>query len=346
MKKRFAILFAITILLLSACSKQTDNHETEPSTTQAKIAVKEYPGDRDIAKLDSEYALTKELFETIAEENGKAGVLYTIYGTVENYIKDDDEGIAYLRVSTNHGDVIIYDPLFLYETNPDQGQTYSESELKRMREYYPIPDAGEFVLIYGEYLDTSSYFGCPLFIYGGKEYFVNVCAAASEVDNNLVAPETENTDTVKSYPGDAAGDMLPKYAEPLSEIVFTTTGEDNGLIGNSYMLMGTVERYVEKPDGYPIYIEISTLDGDVMVMDPVEFLKYDTTQNTMLSEAGLGKLREFYPLPDVGEFVVLYAEYQGMSGVFECPAFLYGTTSYMVNTLVAVSQMGDEYVIE
>lgn len=166
----------------------------------------------------------------------------------------------------------------------------------------------------------------------------------------MIANETTTSPTereeVLHYPGDVANGKIPKYADLLPDEVFTTTGEENGLTGNLYMLLGTVKRYVEKPEGYPIYIEVSTMDGDVVIMDPVEFMKYDTASNTMLTDAGLEKLREFYPLPDVGEFVVIFAEYQGMSELFECPAFIYGTSSYMLEAILGVAMAGDGYLKE
>ncbi len=194
MKKRFAILFAITILLLSACSKQTDNHETEPSTTHSKIEVKDYPGDSAIATFGFEYPLSAELFDTSAEENGKEGVLYEIYGTVEEYVQYEAQGLAHWKISTHHGDVIVQDTMYYFEH--DSEHNYSTTELERMRVYYPIPEIGEFIHIYAEYQDTKEIYGGPLFSYGGRDYFVKVVMAT--VDH----PEGDTSEQETTVPAE------------------------------------------------------------------------------------------------------------------------------------------------
>lgn len=194
MKKGFAILFAITILLLSGCTEQTDVHETEPSTTQAKIEVKDYPGDSAIATFGLEHLLSAELFDTSAEENGKEGVLYEIYGTVEEYIQGGTQQLAYWKINTHYGDVFVQDILYFFEHDPEQ--TYSATELDQMRAYYPIPEVGEFVHIYAQYIDTVDGYGGPLFSYGGQDYFVKAVMASEDADKDQTSSSVEATDVI------------------------------------------------------------------------------------------------------------------------------------------------------
>lgn len=160
------------------------------------------------------------------------------------------------------------------------------------------------------------------------------------------AIESSFDDEVRKFPDEASDDHIPEYGEVVPKEVFSSTGEENGLIGNLYMIFGTVEEYIENPDGNPFFIRVSTSNGDVIIADPVEMLRNDKESNTMLSDAGLDKMREYFPLPIAGEFCVFYAEYQGMSGVYDSPFFVYGTSSYMLDTVVEIAMMGDEYTID
>lgn len=148
------------------------------------------------------------------------------------------------------------------------------------------------------------------------------------------------------YPGDAAKGLLDQYGPLIPEEIFTTTGEENGLVGTMYLAIGSVERYIEEPEGYPVFVVINTIEGDIVVMDPVEGLKSQPDLNTMLTDAGLDKLRDYYPLPGIGDFVSITVEYQGMSDTYGCPLFVYGTSDYMLETIVEVAMLGGIYAKE
>lgn len=199
MKKWIAILLAVLAFLIYGCAEEPEADNTEPSTAETMAQPKEYPGNSEIATFGQESFVCEELFNTSAEENGQHDVLFQFFGIVEKYVQDEATGVAFLKINTAFGDAVVQDPIYYFERNPDQG--YSDAELERMREYYPIPEVGEFVHIYAEYQDTIDDYGGPLFTYGGRDYFVKVVMATEDPPGGDAPAQESTTPTEKPSAG-------------------------------------------------------------------------------------------------------------------------------------------------
>lgn len=166
-------------------------------------------------------------------------------------------------------------------------------------------------------------------------YLPGCAAQETPVGKHTESPTTETRPEVKHYPGDNKLVHWKYQALPPKEI-YTTTGEENGLGGTLYMVLGTMEEHIEGEPGEIAFFRISTVEGDVIFADPVSYIAASGEMEQTMTIAQYNQLRSFYPIPSIGETVWIYGEYQGMSNRFGCPSFMYGTEDYMLDVLIEV----------
>lgn len=146
-----------------------------------------------------------------------------------------------------------------------------------------------------------------------------------------------------------------KYVTDFPEIIMTTKGEENGLIGNCYTITGTVKgvyssmnkaiKALGKKDAIKNNdtdvktkcIIVKTTKGDVLVHD-----YYSAVYKQLKDLFGVDLVNEYYKekgysfkkykqYPTKGEKVTILATYVGYSGVAEIPCFNYGISPEVVS---------------
>lgn len=192
MKRVFLALFVCICITLSGCSGAGLNGEDPQGTqdvTQGSegTKIKDYPDGIDTTegKLLTPL-LPDEVFTSTAQENGNGGTLYQIYGTVEEFGYDENGAIEWFRVSTHKGDIVVGDPC---PAIINSGTVDAE----KLREFFPLPAAGEFVRIFAEYQGMSGKFNCPYFIYTSEDYMVNATIASMKDFEDIVGPTQGDT---------------------------------------------------------------------------------------------------------------------------------------------------------
>ena len=139
--------------------------------------------------------------------------------------------------------------------------------------------------------------------------------------------------TPKAYPGET-GITIGDAEYYLPENIFTMTGEENGLAGTCYFVTGVVTETGEQ-DGYPYFI-VATDSGDAWISDVSEMTREEAENRGFSLDTE--KFETFYPHPEVGENVRVFAEYQGMSGATGYASFIYGDEGYLAEALARSSK--------
>ncbi len=158
----------------------------------------------------------------------------------------------------------------------------------------------------------------------------NDAESTSTVANTTEPPQDESTEPIepKEYPSGVDYDFS-KYRKNIPDAIYTTPASENGLAGKLYQITGTVEK-IKKRSGYDCYI-IETEDGDVSVMTGIEAV---TTNDLIYKRLYSKQFDSYYQMPEVGEYVTIYAEYMGFSDTLDLPAFKYGGTEYFTTALL------------
>ena len=157
---------------------------------------------------------------------------------------------------------------------------------------------------------------------------------ATTDSQNIVASENEITESDKYGMGLDYYPHIGMKGETLPKTIFSTTAEENGLAGTIYKIVGTVGEFdtIGSDDSAFDVFYINTVDGEIAVTDPVMLAR------EQFSAAGWDvneeKLREYFPLPETGDHVVVFAEYRGMSYKLNCPSFMYGGTDYLTSAII------------
>lgn len=154
-------------------------------------------------------------------------------------------------------------------------------------------------------------------------------SACGSTQSSNAAQPPEPVDFTE-YPGNT-GIEISGAEKTLPDIIFTTTGEENGLIDTLYIIEGLVIE-VGSRDHYPYFI-VATDSGDVWISEIAE-----TTVQQQAAEYGfefdLDVLRSYYPMPKEDEHIRVFAQYTGMSGKTNYPSFVYGGEDYLTEAFL------------
>lgn len=150
-------------------------------------------------------------------------------------------------------------------------------------------------------------------------------------------PYTPNYDLsgitdIPLYPGNT-GINIDNAERVLPDTIFSTTGAENGLVDTVYLIEGEVtDRGI---DGEYPYFTVTTKKGAVWISD----ISSATASPSPDSQPryDLDILQNYYPLPEIGELVRVYAQYQSMSATSNYPCFIYGSADYLVKALARSS---------
>lgn len=159
------------------------------------------------------------------------------------------------------------------------------------------------------------------------------CGSENNENTGNVSEETTGSVATKykKYPSGTGIDFM-EFGPLVPDAAYTTPAEENGLSGEVYMLMGSVEEYFFEGDY--AYIRLNTItNGEVVIIDPVEMVKASGMTGT-LGEIDYQKLRSYYPLPEVDEFITIFGEYQGFSEKFQCANFMYASENYLLEAIM------------
>lgn len=127
------------------------------------------------------------------------------------------------------------------------------------------------------------------------------------------------------------------YAQNLPDLIYRTTGSENGLAGTIYEFSGVVKDYFTTESGDFTFenIIVETDDGEVMISN-----FYVAVYNATMLEYGADLTKAMYPysvddyvFPAVGEAATFVAIYAGYSGTQNMPAFYLGANSVLFEML-------------
>lgn len=162
--------------------------------------------------------------------------------------------------------------------------------------------------------------------------------AAAISSKGLAAPEAEpEPEDLPLYPSGSTSKYL-SYATSLPEIVWTTAGEDNGLIGSIYTVVGTVteagEIEVTEEASVP-YIIVETDSGSVMISNMYEGYRamYEAEGMSSFFNMMIGEAGADYTLPAVGDAAEFVGVYAGFSDRMAAPSLYLGANEYIVEGL-------------
>ena len=141
---------------------------------------------------------------------------------------------------------------------------------------------------------------------------------STDKDKKPATPDTENADYLPLYPLNTGEDVYSTYSD-IPEIVFTTTGAENGLSGTIYSFSGKmIGPHEILGDSYFV---VETKCGKVLMMNV-----YNDLKDSMPLE------KECYATPEIGEVARFSCIYDGFSGTAEMPAFFYGNDSLLLSS--------------
>ena len=144
--------------------------------------------------------------------------------------------------------------------------------------------------------------------------------------------EPEQDTPGKIYPIKSESELMAEAVE-IDPIIFSTTGEENGLPGSIFHFEGKVKSS-EDFNGTP-YLVITTENGDLALFSPADVLGDPEYFKPLLSD-------EDYTLPQVGETAEFYAMYGGFSGKLEMPTMYLGANEFFVSQYKVVETESTE----
>lgn len=144
---------------------------------------------------------------------------------------------------------------------------------------------------------------------------------------SLAACSANNEAQWLDYPTGSTSKYIAE-AQPLDEIIFSTTGEENGLIGTIFTFEGEVVGNGEVSGAN--YVVVSTEYGDLSVGDMYGYLKSQMPESyfdTIILEIGAD-----YSMPQKAENVKITATYAGYSEVLKMPSLYLGANKFIVES--------------
>lgn len=162
---------------------------------------------------------------------------------------------------------------------------------------------------------------------------INVHMDGEDNSSKQTVPNSTAVVNIQEYPSNIGTHEEKLLTQLVPQEVFTTSGEDNGMSGNLFQIYGTVIDIFPDESGDPCYIRIRHHYGEIVIQDPYYMLAEGSAFDE-LGEIDPEILRSYFPLPEVGDLVCFYAEYQGMSNKFNAPFFVYGDSDYLVDAVL------------
>lgn len=131
----------------------------------------------------------------------------------------------------------------------------------------------------------------------------------------------------KLYPLSTKESLYYTYSD-IPEIIFSTTGAENGLSGTIYSFGGKMIGNHTKLDSS--YFVVETKYGEVLMMNV-----YNDIKDSMSVD------KDCYATPEIGEEARFTCIYDGFSGTAEMPCFTYGNDSFLLSTYTDSNGMKD-----
>lgn len=190
MKNLFKVLLCACLVLSVSvgCGNAAD---AAPEEEKAVDEVKIYPEYIDAFIDTTDIGEAPEIiYTTPASENGLEGELYRIEGEVtESAAAGGEEGetVGSFTVQTDLGEISIIDPSMMLS---EYGAEYGGFADEILQKYFTVPQVGERVCVYVEYLGYSELLHRPACYYGGQDY-VEKTIVSMMVDNGYSDEQEE-----------------------------------------------------------------------------------------------------------------------------------------------------------
>ena len=165
MKRFFSIgVIICTLAVLCGCGGIRHRHSDASEAPDIYPAIAEsYYINQDISKPPA------EVFTTTASENGLDGTIYKVSGHVSNIAEHrSEDAFIWIFLDTDSGRAVVGNAL-----NPLLTEAGDEVDQEKLASYFTLPNVGDYVCIYGEYIGRSDLFNCAAFIYGGTDYMTD-----------------------------------------------------------------------------------------------------------------------------------------------------------------------------
>ena len=146
-----------------------------------------------------------------------------------------------------------------------------------------------------------------------------LAACGTDISNREKSSDlhtTENSDSLKVYPLGTSESVHNQYPD-IPEIIFSTTGAENGFSGNIYSFTGKMIGEHEKLS--ESFFVVETKYGNVLLNNV-----YDDIKDIMPID------EESYSTPENGELAKFTCIYDGFSNVAKMPAFTYGNDAFLL----------------
>lgn len=149
-----------------------------------------------------------------------------------------------------------------------------------------------------------------------------VACGTGTSNSNSLSNESQAIDNIetKLFPLNTKESVYSIYSD-IPEIIFSTTGAENGLSGTIYSFSGKMVG--KHPKLSSSYFVVETKYGEVLMMNI-----YDGLKDTMSVD------EECYATPQIGEYVRFTCIYDGFSGTAEMPCFVYGNDSFLLSSYI------------
>ncbi len=163
--------------------------------------------------------------------------------------------------------------------------------------------------------------------------------STTEAENIEATTEPTEEVNIQTYPLNVDS-AYADYAVSLPNIIFTTTGEENGLPGNIYVFEGVIERIdicKDETDVFTFEEAMVKTDGGTVRISNLYKSTYDAFADEYGAEAAKQSFEDdvtnyIFPDEDIrARFIVVY---MGYSARYECPFFILGASK-------AVLEMGE-----
>ena len=145
-------------------------------------------------------------------------------------------------------------------------------------------------------------------------------ADISDYEKSSNLQETEINNELKLYPLSTSEYVYYEHSD-IPEIIFSTTGAENGLSGTIYSFTGKMIGEHEKLS--ESFFVVETKYGNVLLSNV-----YNDVKNIMPVD------KESYTTPEIGEVAKFTCIYDGFSNVAEMPAFTYGNDAFLLESYV------------